>query len=177
MNLTTSIYQANEYIKEKNYTGARNILDEVLMEEPDNSKAHNYLGWLFQYNYIYSESFKAERHYQLAVQFNPNYSATYINYALLLYNENRLEEHLALLEKAESVKTIKKARLYEELGVNYEARKEYTKAIEMYKKSISMAFLEADIDSVTGLLKKCYTKKYLEKSKLTRVFNIILGKE
>jgi Tfp pilus assembly protein PilF len=177
MNLTTSIYQANEYIKEKNYTEARNILDEILMEEPDNSKAHNYLGWLFQYNYIHGESFKAERHYKLAIQFNPNYPATYINYALLLYNENRLEEHLALLEKAKLVKTIKIARLYEELGINYEARKDYTQAIKMYKKSIAMAFLEADIDAVAGLLRKCYNKKYLEKSKLARVFNVILGKE
>ena len=112
-------FLADKAISDGKIVEAEEMLNTIITNNPNYGKAHNYLGWLFQYNYIYGKGFKAERHYKLAVQFNPIYSATYINYALLLYNENRLEEHLTLLEKAEAVKTIKKARLYKELGINY----------------------------------------------------------
>ncbi len=169
-------YLADRAIDDGNIEEAHRMLDDILMDEPNYGKAHNHLGWLYKYKF--SDNAKAERHYKLAIQFSPEYSATYLNYAYLLRDQNRLDEYKTLLETARNVKGLSKAAINEELAIYYELAQNYTQAIVMYKEAIVQSTNDTNIEEYKKHINRCMDKqKLFSASRFMRALRVLVGKE
>jgi hypothetical protein len=75
---------------------ARDALERALTIEPDNSKAHNQLA---NVHLLHGDPLSAERHYRLAVQYEPTNAEALYNLASLLGSQRRFAEQRAILEQ------------------------------------------------------------------------------
>jgi tetratricopeptide (TPR) repeat protein len=149
--------EAEKAFDEGNHREGKRLLTEILAEEPSFGRAHNHLGWLYKTKY---QDYKmAERHFKLAINFNPEYPSTYLNYAFLLRDLYRLNEMEELLNKALKVDTINKCGIYDEFGSMYELRGEYNKAIKNYRTAIKYCLNDGILDDLKKHIKRCKKKK------------------
>ncbi|VXC21811.1 conserved hypothetical protein [Flavobacterium sp. 9AF] len=131
--------KADGLIGEGKVSEAKELLEEILEQCPDFGKAHNHLGWI-HYNKL-SNHEKAIYHYKLAIKFDPNYPATYLNYAYLLVDLNRFKEakeHIDFTFK--TLENIDYCNFYSELGRIYELESDYVVAYTYYQKASKLAF-------------------------------------
>lgn len=131
--------RADALISDGNVSEAKEILEEILGQYPDFGKAHNHLGWIYYTKLSNHE--KGAYHYKLAMRFDPNYPAAYLNYTYLLVDLGRLEEakeHIA--ETLNSLEGADKASYHSELGRIYEMEFNLIPAYEAYKKAASYGF-------------------------------------
>jgi tetratricopeptide (TPR) repeat protein len=151
--------EAEKAFDEGNHREGKRLLTEILQEEPSFGRAHNHLGWLYKTKY---QDYKlAERHYKLAINFEPDYPATYLNYAFLLRDLYRLNEMEELLKKAEKIETINRCGIYDEYGSLFELKGEYRKAIRYYKKAISYCLNDNILEDLKKHIRRCRKKKSL----------------
>lgn len=149
--------EAEKALDEGNHREGKRILTEILSEEPSYGKAHNHLGWLYKSKY---QDFRAaERHYKLAIQFEPEYASSYLNYAYMLRDLNRLSEMESLLHKALTIPSINKCGVYDEFGSLYELRGEYNKAIKNYRLAIRFCLNDNILEELRKNIKRCRKKK------------------
>jgi len=149
--------EAEKAFDEGNHREGKRLLTEILTEEPSFGRAHNHLGWLYKTKY---QDYKlAERHYKLAINFEPEYPATYLNYAFLLRDLYRLDEMEELLNKALKVETINKCGIYDEFGSLYELRCDYNKAIKNYRMAIRYCLNDGILEDLKKHIKRCKKKK------------------
>lgn len=151
--------EAEKALDEGNHREGKRLLQEILAEEPSFGRAHNHLGWIYKTKY---QDFKmAEKHYKHALQFNPEYPSTYLNYAFLLRDQHRLDELKTLLEKALKVEGINRCGIYDEYGSLYELKGEYNKAIKMYRMAIRYCLNDSVLEDLRKHIKRCRKKKSL----------------
>ena len=149
--------EVEKAIEEGNYRDAKRMLQEILNEEPSFGRAHNHLGWIYKSKY---QDFKlAEKHYKHAIQFNPEYPSTYLNYAFLLRDQNRLGELKNLLDKALTVESINRCGVYDEYGSLYELKGEFNKAIKNYRMAIRYCLNDGVLEDLRKHIKRCRKKK------------------
>ncbi len=149
--------EAEKAIDEGNHREGKKLLEEILIEEPSFGRAHNHLGWIYKSKY---QDFRlAEKHYKLAIHFNPEYPSTYLNYAFLLRDQNRLEELKQLLDKAIKIDSINRCGIYDEFGSLYELRGEYNKAIKNYRMAIRFCLNDNVLEDLRKHIKRCKKKK------------------
>ena len=74
--------EADQMIKDNKITEAMTSLHEIVQDYPDFGKAYNHIG--FVYETKFKDLDKAEEAYQKALKISPEYSATYLNYAVVL---------------------------------------------------------------------------------------------
>jgi tetratricopeptide (TPR) repeat protein len=151
--------EADKAFDEGNHTEGKKLLEQILHEEPVFGRAHNHLGWLYKNRY--QDNRLAEKHFLLAIKFEPEYTPTYINYAYLLRDEHRLDELEILLNTALKVKGINRCTVYDEFGSLYELRGDYKQAIVFYKKAISLCLNDKLISDLSNHIKRCKKKKGL----------------
>jgi tetratricopeptide (TPR) repeat protein len=150
---------AEKAFDEGNHREGKRILEDILREEPSFGRAHNHLGWLYKSKY---QDFKmAEKHYKLAIKFDPEYPATYLNYAYLLRDLHRLNDLENLLNTAVKLETVNKCGVHDEFGSLYELRGEYSKAIRCYRKAISYCLNDNILEDLKKHIKRCRKKKSL----------------
>lgn len=148
--------EADRAFDDGNLAEGKKILEEILSEEPSFGKAHNHLGWLYKTKY---QDFRlAEKHFKLAIKFEPEYPATYINYAYLLRDLVRLDEMEVLLNKALKVEATNKCALYDEFGSLFELRGDFKKAIFYYRKAIQLSLNDKVIEDLRNHIKRCRKK-------------------
>lgn len=151
--------EADKALDDGNLAEGKKLLEEILNEEPSFGKAHNHLGWLYKTKF---QDFKtAETHYKLAIKFDPNYSATYLNYAYLLRDSGRLDELEQLLNKALGIEAPNKCAIYDEFGSLYELKGQYKQAINYYKKAIQYCLNDKVMDDLKSHIKRCRKKRAL----------------
>lgn len=148
--------EADRALDEGNLAEGKRLLEDILREEPSFGKAHNHMGWLYKNRF--SDFATAERHYKLALKFDPSFPHTYLNYAYLLRDTGRLDELESILNKALVLDSINKSMVYDEYGSLYELRGEYRKAIKFYRKAIALSLNDKNISELKAHVKRCKEK-------------------
>ncbi|MCB9226964.1 MAG: hypothetical protein H6578_07360 [Chitinophagales bacterium] len=157
--LEEKFYQADLDIKDGLFDDAVTKLEEIIEEDPKFGKAYNHLGWLYETKF---KNLKlADRYYQLAIKYAPDYSAGYTNYAVLLSTLGKFEELKAHLDVAIEVPGINKSTIYNEYGIMYEQLGDYSKAIENYKLSAKSTLSDDTLNRAMASIKRCETKMSL----------------
>jgi tetratricopeptide (TPR) repeat protein len=149
--------EADKALDEGNLAEGKKLLEEILREEPSYGKAHNHLGWLYKTRF--QDYNTAETHYKLALKFDPDYSATYLNYAYLLRDSGRLDELEQILTRALNINAPNKCGIYDEFGSLYELRGQYKQAIKYYKKAIQHCLNDKILEELKGHIKRCRKKR------------------
>ena len=152
-------FEADQLIKENRIADALSLLNEIISEMPDHGRAHNHTGWIYETKY--SDFAKAEKHYQAALVYSPEYPAVYYNYAILLSTLNKYKELEDLLEKAKAVPGINKATIQNEYAIMFEAQGLYDQAIDAYTQYIRLLYDNKLIDQAKESIRRCQNKKDL----------------
>jgi tetratricopeptide (TPR) repeat protein len=118
--------------------------EQIVKLEPENVDDHLLLGRLYGLN---NDLQKAEAEYKLAVKLQPD-SEEAVTTLALLYNQEgdsaRAAQTLSSIPDA-----ARSAKLYAALGATYEQQKNYNKAIEAYRKAITLD--RDNLDAIRGL--------------------------
>lgn len=152
-------FKADNQIKDGRIVEAIDTLTHILELDLEYGKAYNHLGWIYETKY--KNYTKAEECYKLALRYAPDYTAIYLNYAILLSNLEKYNELAPLLDKAFEVKGINKSKVWNEYAIMYEMQGNYEKAIEAYKKSIQLSLNNEDIDIFEKSIERCEKKTKL----------------
>lgn len=156
LHLDEKFFEADQLIKDGKITQALTLLNEIITEMPEHGRAHNHIGWIYETKY--NDYTKAEKHYQAALAFTPEYPAIYYNYSILLSTLGKYDELNTLLEKAMLVAGINKSTIYNEYGIMYEAQAKYNQAIEAYNNYIRHLYDNKLIDTARNSIERCKMK-------------------
>jgi len=120
-----------------NFAKGKVLLEQILEEEPGYAKAHFLLGRICFHEL--GEFRRAEDHFRLAIQFNPELPWTYHAYLQLLIFLNEKEKALQLVERALKINGICEACILNEKGLILERDKAFKEAALTYKRAIYLA--------------------------------------
>lgn len=126
-------YEADNLISQEKIIEAKDLLLEILENDPDYAKAHNHLGWIYHYKMV--DFSKAERHYKLALKYSKDYHAPYGNYAYFLLDTNAYEDMLSFGREALKKKFVDKGTIYNQMAKSYELTGNLLMAHDNYKKA------------------------------------------
>lgn len=149
--------RADELIKDKLFSDAIQLLNEIIQDDPTFGKAYNHLGWI--YDTQFKEYEKAENCYRQAVLYDPNYTAGHMNYIYFLSALGRFDDLKEVLEQAEQVPGMDKASIKFEFGLMYEMKGDLDLAIDYYKKAIIGSIDNAKIQAYKDALERIKLKK------------------
>ncbi|HSY76668.1 MAG TPA: hypothetical protein VK890_07425, partial [Bacteroidia bacterium] len=96
----------------------------------------------------------------LALQYAPEYHATYYNYAIVLSILQRWDDLTAHLNKGLTIPGVNKGTLHNEFGIMYETQGKLIEAIEAYKRYAQTTFNNKQLDTAKESIDRC--KKKLE---------------
>ena len=159
LKLDDLFYEADAKIKEGHYADAMQTLEAIVADAPDYGKAYNHLAWL--YDNKYRNQSKAAEYYQKCLQYEPEYSPVYLNYAAVLSTMNKWSELDELLTKALDVPGVDKASVYNEYGIMNELKGEYDNAVMRYKEAIRCTLVTENIATYQSSIQRCEKKKEL----------------
>lgn len=146
------IQLAQEAINENRLEEGRRLLESGLMEEPGYARLHAKMGDLYCYDLENLEL--AERHYHLAIRFNPKYQEVYSDLASMYLDHKKYKGLRMLMKKALEVEDIDRAFVYEKLGMASEAEGRYKEAIQYYKKGLFESLDNVDADELKRHIKR-----------------------
>ncbi len=149
-------FQADQKIRDGFYPEAKDILRHALSIDPKFGRAYNHLGWICETKY--QEYKKAEEYYQKALELSPEYPATYVNLAILLSTLEKnsdLEKHL---DRALKVYGINKATIYREYGIMHERMGNFAKAMESFKKALTICIENDEVRRLRESIDRCEQK-------------------
>jgi tetratricopeptide (TPR) repeat protein len=149
-------FTADQMVANGQIAEATDLLLKLVEKFPSYGRAYNHLGYLYENKY--KDVVTAEKFYKLALSHSPEYPATYVNYAVILSAQERFPELTALLNKALEVLGITKDKVYNEFGLMYELQGKYDEAMGMYRKAISYAMNEKDLEFYDKSIKRCNLK-------------------
>ena len=148
--------EANSLIGENKIADAVTLLEEIIGEEPRFGKAYNHLGWIYETKF--KDYKRGEEYYKLCLNFSPEYSPAYSNYAYLLSALGRYDDLEKHLNFAVTVQGTDRPVLMNEFGIMYEQKGDFAKALEYYKKAIAMTLSDVNLEtygkSLTRVKKK-----------------------
>ncbi|MDE5437905.1 hypothetical protein KRE40_00165 [Elizabethkingia meningoseptica] len=148
--------RADELIGQDLNEEAKAVLNNILLEDPKYGKAHNHLGWLLKNKE--NDAIEAEKHYKLAMDFTPEYGASYLNYAYLLSETKRYDELKDILTRAEAVEDVNKSNLSREWAYYYEDTRQYEKAIDRYKEYALSLYDNTYLEKAKEGIERCKMK-------------------
>ncbi len=153
-------FDADQKIKDGKTTEALEELVSLIERFPDYGRAYNHIGFIYETKY--RDPKRAAQYYQKALQYTPEYPATYLNYSLVLSTMEKFSELEALLNQGLTVEGVTKDRLYNEFGIMRELQQRYEEAIAFFKKAIKACLSEQDIELYKKNIQRCRTKEELE---------------
>jgi tetratricopeptide (TPR) repeat protein len=133
-------------------------LSQILKRNPRFGKAYNHLGWVFETKY--KNTARAEEYYKAAMQYAPNYNASYLNYTYFLSNLGRFEELKAHLDRISQIPGIAKDTIYNEYAIMYEMTGNPQAAMDYYQKAAIVTLDSLKLDKYKESVERC--KKKLE---------------
>ncbi len=142
---------------EDSYEPALKLLDKLLYEEPGYGRLHNTLGKIYFY---YAEDVEAaERHFTMAIKFDPRLAEPYVLLGQLLNDEERHDEAIRIYLKGLKAKQAFKSGLFHGAGKAYELKKQYKKAIEHYQSALENSAELWDCRVLEESIKRCKRKR------------------
>ncbi|WP_196888969.1 tetratricopeptide repeat protein [Aureivirga sp. CE67] len=151
--------EADSLIKDYEIEQAIICLNKALELNPNLGNAHNHLGWLYETKFKDYEN--AEKHYNKALELSPNYTATYLNKAILLSTLNRFDELEPFIFHALTIPGTNKAKLNNELGIMHELKQDYKQAIFYFKESCKYTLDNDDFHRYERSIERCKKKMNL----------------
>lgn len=131
--------EISKAIDERDLSGAKLLLEELLSIDPGYGRAHNHLGWIYETKI--KDFQKAQRHYELAITFcQGTYPVVYVNYGYLLIEFGHLEEAEKVIAEGLTVDGADKATLYYQKAKIAEHRKDYIQAYKTYLEAKNLNF-------------------------------------
>lgn len=152
------IQLAEDAMDHGKYDEAKRLLENGLMEEPGYARLHASMGDLYWYNLENLEL--AERHYHLAIRFDPKFESVYRELAIMYEKHNKYQGLKALMQKAIKVPGLNKSYIFEKLGQAEESEGHYASAIEYYRKALFESMDNEDADEL---------KKHIKRNKYKRL--------
>ena len=138
--------EVGKAIDERDISGAKDLLEEILSIDPGYGRAHNHLGWIYETKIKDFE--RAKLHYELAIKFcKGTYPVVYVNFGYLLIEFGQLEEAENIVKEGLSIRGADKATLSYQLGKIAEHRQKYTLALQIYQAAFKLNF-NKDFQSV-----------------------------
>lgn len=150
-------YTADLLIEQGRVIEALHLLQKTVEYYPAFGRAWNHLGFLYETKF--RDLQKAEEYYRHALELSPEYTATWLNFAVLLSQQERWPELAVLLQRSLSVPGINKSKVYHETAIMHEAQDELDEAIGYYQKAIGASFSEDDINRYQKSVDRCIRKK------------------
>ncbi len=131
--------EVGKAIDDRDISGAKELLEEILSIDPGYGRAHNHLGWIYETKLKDFE--KAQRHYQLAIKFcKGDYPVIYVNYGYLLIEFGQFELAEKIIAEGLQTQGADKATLQYQLGKISEHRQQYKNAMKLYKNAQKLSF-------------------------------------
>jgi tetratricopeptide (TPR) repeat protein len=151
------LLEVDELIRNNKIADAVLLLENIINQTPDYGKAYNHLGWIYETKF--KNVLKAEKMYKQCLAYNPDYPPVYLNLSIVLSLLSKFEEQEALLNKALEVPGIEKSGIINELGILYELKLDYNKAIEYYKSAIKLSLSDKNIETYLKSIDRCRLKR------------------
>jgi tetratricopeptide (TPR) repeat protein len=151
------LLEVDELIRNNKIADAVLLLENIINQTPDYGKAYNHLGWIYETKF--KDVLKAEKMYKQCLAYNPDYPPVYLNLSIVLSLLSKYEEQEALLNKALEVPGIEKSGIINELGILYELKLDYNKAIEYYKSAIKLSLSDKNIETYLKSIDRCRLKR------------------
>jgi Tfp pilus assembly protein PilF len=148
--------QADKLLNDGIIMEAVEKLSQVLKRNPRFGKAYNHLGWVYETKY--KNSARAEEYYKAAMQYAPQYNASYLNYSYFLSNLGRFEELKAHLDKISTVPGIAKDTIYNEYAIMYEMNGNPQEAMDYYQKAAITTLDTLKLDKCQEGIERCQKK-------------------
>jgi tetratricopeptide (TPR) repeat protein len=154
------ITEAERLFDEDLIDEAERLLIDILYDEPDFSKAHNHLGWLYLHKK--EDWVKAEMHLNFAIKFDPNYAPPYLHLGNLRWKQNKLQEAENFLLIGSEKKDADKSTYFEQIALVNEAGLKYKKAIQFFEKAILESSNSWFVDNCKEGIKRIKKKKSIK---------------
>ncbi len=139
-------YKSDQLMSEGEYAEAKEVLIELLGEDPTYALAHNALGWLYTHKLLNYE--KAEVHLKLSIKYGKGVVVAYTNYVSLLLETNKYTELRAFVEANIEVQGIDKAYFLAMKAITYEVETRYAMALKTLKEAKTYALNDAFIQAI-----------------------------
>lgn len=119
---------------EEGHESSLKLLEKLLYEEPGYARLHHTLGIVY---FCYAEKNElAEKHFRLAIKFDPSYADPYWFLGKLLSDDERLDEAISIYQSGMKAKRARKAELLNEAGRAFELKRKFKAAIRHYRKAL-----------------------------------------
>lgn len=109
-------------------------LTPLLFDEPGYGRLHLALGDV--YSRYADEPVHAERHYRMAIRFDPSLTAAYDGLVAILREDERHDETIAVCGSGLKVKRVNRSELLGMIGEAWELKEKFRKAIQHYRKAL-----------------------------------------
>lgn len=124
------------YLKNGEYTRAKEYLNHALEIDPRSASAHTALALVFN---LQQEFDQAGKQYRLALRSDPKFTRARMNYGAFLANQGQYKEAIEQLEIASRDQFyVERPTVFENLGICYLHVKEKKKAENAFVKSIAL---------------------------------------
>lgn len=154
--------RADDQIKDGDIKGAVETLFKIIQRNPTFGKAYNHLGWVYENKYKnYS---KAEEFYKKAMQYAPEYAASYLNYTYFLSNLSRFDELRAHLDRALNIPSVAKETLFNEYAIMFEMMQQPQEAMDYYVKAAMTTLDSTKLEQYKTSIERCKQKVDLKNS-------------
>ncbi len=147
---------ADEHLEYGDIREAKDMLEEILLDDPTYGRAHNHLGWIYL---IKLDDFKrAECHLKMAMRYAPRYPGGYRNYAHFLYTVGRYDDLLAHVAKTSKIAGMDKANMLRFVGLTHEAKGNFKDAKKVFTETRDQAINEEFLNLASEDLKRIKRK-------------------
>ncbi|MFC2048833.1 tetratricopeptide repeat protein [Elusimicrobiota bacterium] len=116
------------------YNNRALLWKDVIIQYPDNFRAHNNLGVLYEAQKKYDKAFQE---YQKALEIYPDYAKGHNNLGVLYEAQKKYDKAFQEHQKALEIYP-DYAKAYNNIGLIYHHKKEYGKAFQKYQKAIKL---------------------------------------
>ena len=129
------------YLRQRDYSRAKENLRKALEIDPKSSFAHTTFGVLFQ---LEGEHRLAEEHFKNAFKYDSDFAQARNNYGAFLFSRGRFAEAVTQLEAASNDRFYpKRPQVFENLGVSYLRLGDETLAENAFIRAVELNFSQA----------------------------------
>lgn len=148
--------QADKLLNEGIIMEAVEKLAQILRRNPRFGKAYNHLGWVYETKY--KDMARAEEYYKAAMQYSPNYNASYLNYSYFLSNQQRFDELKTHLDRVAQLPGIAKDTVANEYAIMYEMQGKLQEAMDHYQRAAMVTLDGIKLDKYRESIERCRKK-------------------